>query len=162
MISYALRANYNWKNRYYLTGTVRWDGSSKFAEGNRWGCFPSVAVAWRASEEEFVKKIDWISNLKLRLSYGITGNNDGIGSFATQQTVAGPVYYPFGTTYYNGYYPSSVVNKDLKWEKSHEWNIGFDFGFLRDRIRGSFDWYNKKSVDLLYKVQLRSKLVAVQ
>ena len=154
MISYALRANYNWKNRYYLTGTVRWDGSSKFAEGNRWGCFPSVAVAWRASEEEFVKKIDWISNLKLRLSYGITGNNDGIGSFATQQTVAGPVYYPFGTTYYNGYYPSSVVNKDLKWEKSHEWNIGLDFGFLRDRIRGSFDWYNKKSVDLLYKVQL--------
>ncbi|MBR7048571.1 MAG: TonB-dependent receptor [Prevotella sp.] len=154
MISYAFRANYNWKNRYYLTGTIRWDGSSKFAEGNRWGCFPSVAAAWRITEENFMKNVEWVSNLKFRLSYGITGNNDGIGSYATQQTVSGPVYYPFGATYYNGYYPSSVVNKELQWEKSHEFNVGLDFGFLRDRIRGSIDWYNKKSTDLLYKVQL--------
>ena len=154
MISYALRANYGLLDRYLLTATVRWDGSSKFAKDNRWGAFPSVAFAWRASEEEFLKKIDWLSNLKLRLSYGVTGNNDGITNYATQQTVSGPIYYPYGTVYSQGFYPSSIVNKDLKWEKSHEINFGVDFGFLNNRINGSVDIYQKTSKDLLYEVAL--------
>lgn len=153
LMSYALRANYTYKGRYMLTGTVRWDGSSKFAKGNRWGAFPSAAAAWRISEESFMKQINWISNLKLRVSYGVTGNNS-VGNYATQITVAGPVFYPFGSAYNQGTYPSGIVDKDLKWEKAHEINIGLDFGFFSERIRGNIDWYNKKSTDLLYAVKL--------
>ena len=155
MISYALRANYTYAGKYMATATIRWDGSSKFADGHRWGSFPSFALAWRASEEEFLKKIDWLSNLKFRLSYGVTGNNSGINNYATQQTVASGVnYYPFGGTYYSGYYPSGVVDKLLTWEKSHELNFGVDFGFLNNRISGSIDIYNKTSKDLLFDVTL--------
>ena len=155
MISYAFRANYTYAGKYMATATIRWDGSSKFADGHRWGSFPSFALAWRASEEEFLKKIDWLSNLKYRLSYGVTGNNSGISNYATQQTVAGGVnYYPFGGTNYSGYYPSGVVDKLLTWEKSHELNFGVDFGFLNNRISGSIDIYNKTSKDLLFNVTL--------
>ena len=154
MISYAFRLNYGYKSRYLLTATVRRDGSSKFAKDNRWGTFPSVAAAWRISEEAFAQKLSWLSNLKLRLSYGVTGNNDGIGNFATQQTVSGPVFYPYGSDYSNGFYPSSIVNKDLKWETSTEYNAGIDFGFFGGRINGSVDVYQKTSKDLLYSVAL--------
>ena len=154
MISYAFRLNYGYKSRYLLTATVRRDGSSKFTKDNRWGTFPSVALAWRASEEAFLQKVNWLSNLKLRLSYGVTGNNDGIGNYATQQSVSGPVFYPFGPDYSNGFYPSSIVNKDLKWETSTEYNAGIDFGFLGGRINGSVDVYQKTSKDLLYSVAL--------
>jgi TonB-linked SusC/RagA family outer membrane protein len=154
MVSYAFRANYNWKNRYYFTGTVRWDGSSKFDKDYRWGSFPSLALAWRITEEDFMQNAKWISNLKLRLSYGVTGNNTGVGNYDTQQTVSGPVYYPFNGSYVQGYYPSSIVDKLLQWEKSTEYNAGLDFGFLRDRITGSVEVYQKTSKDLLYEVQL--------
>ena len=155
MTSYALRANYGYKDRYLLTATIRWDGSSKFAKDNRWGCFPSVAAAWRITEEPFMAKTaNWLSNLKLRLSYGLTGNNAGITAYATQQTVSGPDYYPFGTSYSQAYYASSIVNKDLKWETSKEFNAGLDFGFLGGRINGTIDVYRKTSEDLLYQVQL--------
>ena len=154
MVSYALRLNYGWKSRYLLTATVRRDGSSKFAKGNRWGTFPSVALAWRITEEPFMQKASWLSNLKLRLSYGVTGNNDGIGNYATQQTVSSPIIYPFGSYYSTGYYPSSIVNKDLKWETSTEYNAGIDFGFIGGRINGSVDVYQKTSKDLLFEVQL--------
>ena len=152
LVSYAFRANYTYKGKYMATATVRRDGSSKFAEGNRWGSFPSFALAWRASEESFLQT-DWLSNLKLRLSYGVTGNNS-VGNYATRQFLSSPVYYPFAGTYTQGFYPSSPVNKELKWEMSHEFNIGVDFGFLNERIRGSIDWYTKKSTDLLYNVEL--------
>jgi TonB-linked SusC/RagA family outer membrane protein len=154
MISYAFRANYNWKNRYYFTGTVRWDGSSKFDKDYRWGSFPSLALAWRITEEDFMQNYKWISNLKLRLSYGVTGNNKGVDNYATQQTISSPIYYPLNGTYAQGYYPSSIVDKLLQWEKSTEYNAGLDFGFLRDRITGSVEVYQKNSKDLLYKVQL--------
>ena len=155
MISYALRANYSYKGRYMLTGTVRWDGSSKFADGHRWGSFPSFAAAWRISEEDFMESTkDWLSNLKLRLSYGVTGNNDGVGNFATQQTVATGHYYPFGGVHFNGAYPSGVVDKLLSWESSTEYNAGFDFGFFNNRVSGTFDVYQKEATDLLYDVQL--------
>ena len=154
MISYALRANYNWKSRYLLTATVRWDGSSKLTKDERWGCFPSVAAAWRITEEPFMQKVDWLSNLKLRLSYGVTGNNTGIGNFETQQTVAGPVYYYLNGAYQKGFYPSGIVNTILQWETSHEINAGLDFGFLKGRISGTLDVYQKTSKELLFDVKL--------
>lgn len=155
MISYALRANYNWKNRYLLTATIRWDGSSKFTKDERWGCFPSVAAAWRITEEPFMAPTaNWLSNLKLRLSYGKTGNNSGIGNFDTQQTVAGPLYYYLDQAWQKGFYPSGIVNSILKWETSTEYNAGIDFGFLGGRINGSIDIYQKTSKELLFDVPL--------
>ena len=154
MISYALRANYSLMDRYLLTATIRWDGSSRFADGNRWGSFPSFAFAWRASEEKFLKDVDWLSNLKFRFSYGVTGNCTGIGDYATRTSVEASNIYALDGKYLQGYVPSGIVDKNLKWEKSHEWNIGVDFGFLRNRINGSVDWYSKTSTDLLYQVTL--------
>lgn len=153
LISYALRLNYSYKGKYMITGTVRTDGSSKFADGHRWGWFPSIAAAWRLSEESWLKT-DWLDNLKLRLSYGVTGNNSGIGNYATMTTGSGPNYYAFGNALANGYYPSGVVNRALSWETSNEVNLGLDFGFLGNRINGSVDFYNKLSKDLLYEREL--------
>lgn len=154
LMSYALRANYSYKGRYMATATVRWDGSSKFAKENRWASFPSMALAWRISEEKFMEQSkEWLSNLKLRLSYGMTGNNS-VGDYATMLTLGGPTYYPFGNTYYQGMYPNGVIDRDLKWEKSEEYNIGLDFGFINERIRGTVDLYRKESSDLLYSVKL--------
>lgn len=154
MMSAALRANYSYAGRYMVTATVRADGSSKFAKGHRWGFFPSVALAWRMSEEAWMQEVNWLTNLKWRLSYGMTGNNSGIGNYATIQSVAGPIYYPFGGSYATGYYPNAIIDPNLTWEKSAEWNAGLDFGFLRDRITGTIDFYNKVSSDLLYSVEL--------
>ncbi len=161
MLSWAARVAYNYKGRYYFTGTIRWDGSSRFAEGNRWGSFPSLALAWRISEESFMEKTkSWLSNLKLRLSYGVTGNNS-IGNYATQAVAAGgSIYYGFGTPVagvYPGsypYYPGAIVNKNLTWEKTTEINGGIDFGFLNGRINGSIDVYSRKANDLLAARQL--------
>ena len=154
MTSYALRLNYGYKGRYLLTATIRRDGSSKFTKDTRWGTFPSAAAAWRISEEPFMQKYDWLSNLKLRLSYGVTGNNTGIGSYDTQQTLSDPIFYPFGSSYNQGYTASKIVNKDLKWETSTEYNAGLDFGFFGGRINGSVDVYQKTSKDLLFEVKL--------
>ncbi len=155
LMSFALRGNYTLLGRYMVTATIRWDGSSKFASGHRWGAFPSAALAWRLSEEPFMEKTrKWLSNAKVRLSYGVTGNNAGIGNYDTQQTISSSIYYPFGSSWYTGFYPSGVVDALLNWEKSHEFNIGLDFGFLNERIRGSVDWYTKTSKDLLYSVNL--------
>lgn len=154
MMSWALRANYSYAGRYMITATVRGDGSSKFAKGHQWGYFPSVALAWRMSEESWMQEATWLTNLKWRLSFGMTGNNAGIGNYATIQTSAGPIYYPFGGSYSTGYYPNAIVDPNLTWEKSQEWNAGLDFGFVRDRITGTIDFYNKVSSDLLYSVEL--------
>ena len=149
MMSYALRLNYSYKGKYMFTGTVRTDGSSKFLKDSRWGWFPSAALAWRISEEDFMKNISWIDNLKLRLSYGVTGNNTVSGHY-NSVGVSGPNIYAFGSVVANGYYPSGVINADLKWEKSYETNFGIDYGFLNNRINGSIDLYSKTSKDLLY------------
>jgi TonB-dependent starch-binding outer membrane protein SusC len=149
LVSYALRANYSYKGKYMITATVRSDGSSKFADGHRWGTFPSAAIAWRASEEEFLKA-NWLSNLKIRLSYGVTGNNAGIGNYATQTTGDGPNYYAFGTVSAPAYYPSGVVNAALSWESTAETNFGIDFGLFSSRVNGTIDIYNKDSKNLLY------------
>lgn len=150
MISYALRLNYSYKGRYMFTGTVRTDGSSKFLKDKRWGWFPSAAVAWRISEESFLKNVSWIDNLKLRLSYGVTGNNTVAKNYNTVG-VTSPNSYAFGSNVAYGYMPDGVVNAGLQWEKSHEINLGLDFGFLRNRINGSIDIYQKNATDLLYE-----------
>ena len=154
MTSYAARLNYGYKGRYMLTATIRRDGSSKFTKNNRWGTFPSAAAAWRISEEPFMEKVDWLSNLKLRFAYGVTGNNTGILNYDTQQTLSSPISYPFGDKYSTGYTASKIVNQDLKWETSTEYNLGVDFGFFGGRINGSIDVYQKTSKDLLFEVKL--------
>ena len=148
MLSWVARINYSFADRYLLTVSSRWDGSSKFAEENRWGMFPSAAFAWRANQEEFLKEADWLSNLKLRLSYGLTGNNASIGAYDTQANADVKYYYNFGSTVANGY-GYNMSNANLKWEKTSEFNVGVDFGFLNNRISGSIDYYYRDSRDLL-------------
>ncbi|MFN8209065.1 MAG: TonB-dependent receptor [Bacteroidales bacterium] len=153
MISYAMRLNYGYKGKYLITATARADGSSRFGttaatRKSKWGTFPSAAIAWRISEEEFMKT-DWLSNLKIRLSYGITGNNSGIDNYATHTTGEGPNYYAFGNKLAPGYFPSGPVNLALTWETSSETNLGFDFGIFEGRISGTLDVYKKDSKNLL-------------
>lgn len=152
MLSYVLRVNYSYQNKYLLTVSSRWDGSSKFSKNDRWGMFPSAALAWRMSEEDFMQSArGWLNNLKLRLSYGVTGNNAGVGAYDTQSLANIKNYYNFGNTIANGY-GYSMANSELTWEKTHELNIGVDFGFLNNRIYGSIDVYNKISKDLLMEM----------
>lgn len=154
LISYYARLNYTFDSRYMLTATVRRDGTSRFNKDNRWGTFPSVALAWRVGEEAFLKDNTVLSNLKLRASYGVTGQQDGIGNYNYL-----PVYtysqtgaeVQFGNQFINTYRPEAYVS-DLKWETTTSWNAGFDFGFLKDRISGSFDFYTRKTEDLLATV----------
>ena len=153
LMSYAFRVNYALMGKYMLTATFRGDGSSKLAPGHKWATFPSVAAAWNIADEAFLQKT-WLNNLKLRVAYGVTGNNKGIGDYASIVGIGGPVRYPFGAGYSDGYYASGIVDTDLGWEKSYEFNVGLDFGFLNNRLTGTIDWYHKKSKDLLYKVNL--------
>jgi len=155
LMSYYGRVNLSYDSRYLLTATVRRDGTSRFSSDTRWGTFPSVALAWNISQEPFLRDSNAVSNLKLRASYGVTGQQDGIGDYNYL-----PVYYS-GTensryigadgTYINTWLPSAYVS-DLKWETTKSWNAGFDFGFLNDRISGSFDYYTRKTEDLLATV----------
>ena len=150
-ISYLGQANYNFKDRYYLTGSFRRDGSSRFGENNQWANFYSVGGSWRISEEPFMDNIGVISNLKVRASYGTSGNA-AIGNFASLGL------YGFGGAY-NGLpasAPSQVPNPDLTWEKQAITNIGLDFGFFNERITGSVEVYNRDSDDLLLNVPISS------
>lgn len=154
LISYYGRANFSYDSRYMLTATVRRDGTSRFNKDNRWGTFPSLALGWRMTEESFLKDNTVLSNLKLRASYGITGQQEGIGNYKYL-----PVYtysqdgaqVQFGDQWYYSYRPKAYVS-DLKWETTTSWNFGFDFGFLKDRITGSFDFYTRQTKDLLATV----------
>lgn len=152
MLSYLGRVNYNLKEKYLLTFSGRIDGSSKFAEGNKYGFFPSGAFAWRASQEEFLKNIEWLSNLKVRTSYGFIGNQ----SISPYQSLAliGPVGQGVfnsasGSEVFTGNEPLSYPNKNLKWETTEQANIGIDFGALDNKITLSADVYLKKTSDLL-------------
>lgn len=149
--SFFGRAIVNFYDKYILTATYRRDGSSRFTEEYRWGNFPSAAFAWKLNEENFIKNVSSISNLKLRLGWGITGQQD-IGSFYPSQ----PTYlasdaqaqYQFGNQFYTTIRPERY-NPNLKWEETETRNIGIDFGFLNDRITGSVDIYEKRTEDLL-------------
>lgn len=145
LVSFAGRLNYSYLGKYMVTATLRADGSSRFAKGNRWGWFPSFAAAWRASEEAFLKdNVSWIDNLKLRLSYGVTGNNN-VNDYVTMNTASGPHYFELNNAAAQGYYTSSLVNTGLVWEKVKEFDLGIDLGVLRNKISLTFDWYNRIS-----------------
>lgn len=154
LLSYYARLNYSYDSRYMLTATVRRDGTSRFSPDNRWGTFPSFALGWRVTEEDFLQDNPVLSNLKLRASYGVTGQQDGIGNYnylpvyTISQTGAEAM---FGTEYHHTFRPEAYVS-DLKWETTTSWNVGFDFGFLDDRITGSFDYYTRQTKDLLATV----------
>ena len=151
LISYAARLNYSFKDRYLLTLTNRWDGSSLLAE--KWGSFPSAAVGWKISEESFMKNIEAISALKLRASYGFTGNNK-VQPYGTLNALNQQVYYDFGGTPANGWLPNSLANTALRWEKTREFNVGIDFELYNGRIYGTVDVYDRLSDDLLMQQSL--------
>ncbi len=151
LISFYGRANYNFKGKYLATASLRRDGSSRFGENNKWGLFPSAALAWRVIEESFMKNQKLISNLKLRLGYGVTGNQE-IGNYNSLATLsAGNVKYMFGGKVVTAVGPDQYYNPDLKWESTSQLNFGIDFGFLDSRIFGSIDFYKKNTSDLLLR-----------
>jgi TonB-linked SusC/RagA family outer membrane protein len=154
LLSFMGRVNYSFKDRYLLTLTGRYDGSSRLADGNKWDFFPSAALAWRINEEAFLYEADWLSNLKLRLSWGNSGNT-AIAEYATQGALGRYVYY-FGTTEQSamGYLPTELPNNRLGWERTEEYNAGIDFGFLNNRINGSVDGYIRNTHDLLMQRNL--------
>jgi TonB-linked SusC/RagA family outer membrane protein len=151
------RLNYNYLDKYLLTFTMRADGSSKFAEGNRWGYFPSVAAAWRINDEPFLRGVDLLSNLKLRLSYGTAGNNR-IGNDMWKMlytTSDGDKPYFIDEERQNQLVPGgTIANPDLKWETTYTRNAGLDFGFFNNRISGSFDAYYNTTKDLLIRANI--------
>ena len=151
MMSYVGRINYGLMDRYLLTASLRYDGSSRLSEGNKWALFPSAAIAWRITEEDFAKNLDWLSNLKLRFSYGQAGNTNSVSPYASEGTISGSVYYPFGTSTSVGNLPANIANPMLTWERTSEYNVGLDFGFLNQRIAGNIEYYNRTTNDLLMK-----------
>lgn len=144
LVSAAARVNYTYKDRYMVTATARADGSSRFIKDKRWGWFPSAAVAWRMSQEDFLKDVNWLDNLKFRLSYGITGNNN-VGDYATSSSASGPSYAVIGGQEVQGYYPNGLIDQYLIWEKIKEFDLGVDFGAFQNRIGLTADFYRRVS-----------------
>lgn len=159
LISDFGRVNYNFKDKYLLQASIRRDGSSVFGANNEWGYFPSVGAAWRINQEEFMKGQNIFTDLKLRASYGVTGNSGGIGAYTSKL-----IYGITGTYYNNGvqaaaYGPIQGSNPDLQWEEVATTNIGLDFGILNGKLTGSIDWYNKNTTGMLFNYSVSPSLV---
>lgn len=155
LLSYLARVNYRFNNKYYLTGSIRADGSSRFGKNNRYGYFPSGSAAWRLSQEGFLKDVKWLSDMKIRASYGITGNNN-IGDYSAIGIMEN-ANYVLGTgtgNVVNGAAQKSFSNADLTWEKTHQTDIGFEMSVLDSRLSLSFDLYYRKTTDLLLNVDI--------
>nr|WP_044137945.1 TonB-dependent receptor [Bacteroides oleiciplenus] len=150
LVSVFGRLSYNFNERYLFTGTLRADGSSKFARGNQWGYFPSASAAWRISEEAFMEDLNFLQNLKLRVGYGTSGNNNiDNNMYATDY---GSGHYGYNGTDFITYVPGTTLgNPDLKWEKTTTANVGLDLSILNSRVNLSLDWYNNESSNLLIK-----------
>lgn len=155
LLSYYARLNWSFDSRYLLTATVRRDGTSRFSKNTRWGTFPSVALAWRISEEPFLRNVEAVNDLKLRASYGVTGQQDGIGNYNYLPTywagTSNVQYIGSDGKYVNTFLPSAYVS-DLRWETTKSFNVGLDWAFLDNRIQGSVDWYSRKTEDLIATV----------
>ncbi len=155
LIAFFGRISYDYEGKYLATASLRYEGSSKFGSNNKWGYFPAVSAGWRISEEWFMKDIEWISDLKIRADYGVTGNQnfDNYRSLATYGG-AGQAYYD--GRYYQGWAPDRNTNPNLKWEKGKNWNIGLDFSLFKNILAGSFNYFNRTQQDLLgdYNVPL--------
>ncbi|MDX9773324.1 MAG: TonB-dependent receptor [Bacteroidales bacterium] len=158
LVSFFGRVNYTLMDKYLVTVTVREDGSSRFAKNNRWGLFPSVALAWKINDEDFLKNVQAVTNLKLRLGWGITGQQDIGNDYPAQalyREASEGSYYPIGGVFLPTLRPDAY-DPDIKWEETTTMNIGIDFGFLKDRITGSVDLYNRVTDDLLNSVTVSS------
>lgn len=156
LASYLGRLNYIYKDRYLFTLTARADGSSKFGANNKWSFFPSFAMAWRASEEAFLREVDWLSNLKVRASYGKTGNQniDNYKSLA----MLGTMNYALGGVLNSGVGPNNIPNPDLKWETTASTDVGLDIGLFNNRLSLVVDYYYKKTTDLLWNISTPSSV----
>ena len=160
MMSGFFRVNYNYKYKYYLTGSFRADGSSKFPSSNRWGYFPSAGFSWNINREDWLKDKTWLSNAKFRASWGLTGNNrtttpyDYYSQIATLPGNPDSYDYVFGGNIVSGYYPSNMSNENLKWETTEQYNVGLDFSAFESRIKLTFDWYLKNTRDLLLQATI--------
>jgi TonB-linked SusC/RagA family outer membrane protein len=151
--SYAVRLNYSFKDKYLLTASTRWDGSSVLSEGNKWQSFPSVALGWKISKESFLANSSVVSDLKLRASLGYTGN-DNVAPYTSQALLNQQTFYANGANVVSGWQTENLANQALTWEKTREINLGLDFGFLKNRISGSVDVYDRLSEKLIYKQEL--------
>jgi TonB-dependent starch-binding outer membrane protein SusC len=154
------KVDYSYDDRYILSATVRRDGSSNFGPNYRYGTFPAGSAAWRVSNEDFMKSVSWVNDLKLRAGYGATGNQN-IPSFqflkTYQQSVVASSYPIGGSALASGIWTNSYDNPNIKWEELKSWNVGLDFTLFSNKIDGSFDWYNRKTSDMLYPVPLLSQ-----
>ena len=155
LIAFFGRVSYDWKGKYLFTASIRHEGSSKFGANNKWGNFPAVSAGWRISEEKFMKEIKWISDLKIRGDFGVTGNKD-FGSYNSLNTMTGFGYYFYNGKYFQVWGPSKNVNPNLKWEKGKNWNVGVDFALFNNKVSGSINYFNRRQQDLLgnYKVSV--------
>lgn len=157
LASFLGRISYNFDEKYLFTANVRYDGSSRFAPGHRWGCFPSASAAWRISNEEFMSETrDWMDDWKIRMGYGLTGNQGGIGNYAYLASMGGSKVLPTEDNSYPGMAirPNSAANPELTWEKTTQVNIGTDFSAFNSRLMLTLDAYYKKTTDLLLTVAL--------
>ncbi len=156
MVSWFARVNYDFAGKYLLEANIRSDASSRFAKGHRWGYFPSFSGAWRISEESFMENTKgWLSMLKIRASWGQLGNQDALTDYyPALNTYNIGATYPFGGALNSGYYQSDYRLNTISWEKSTSWGIGVDFGFLNNKITGSLDYYNRKTENILMKVEV--------
>ncbi|KQO20975.1 SusC/RagA family TonB-linked outer membrane protein [Flavobacterium sp. Leaf82] len=154
--SYAVRLNYTFRDKYLLTASNRWDGSSVLSEDNKWQNFPSVALGWKISKESFLENNTVISDLKLRASLGYTGN-DNVAPYTSQALLNQQTFYANGANVVSGWQSENLANQQLTWEKTRELNFGLDYGFLKNRISGSVDVYDRLSDKLIYKQQLPSE-----
>jgi TonB-linked SusC/RagA family outer membrane protein len=153
LASFFSRVDYNYAGKYYLEGSIRVDGSSKFGRNNKWGYFPAVSASWRIKEENFLKDVHAISDLKFRTSYGITGNQTGINDFAARGLWSGSYGYPDNSTGDQpGTGPQQLANPDLKWEKTSQANAGIDLGLFNGRINLTADVYYKYTTDVLLQL----------
>lgn len=152
LMSYFTRLQYNYRDKYLLTGSIRRDGYSKFGRNSKWGFFPSFSAGWRLSEEAFMEPlVDVVNNVKLRYSWGVTGNNNLPGNYPAVG-VLGISNYSYGGQQIIGYAPSSITNSELGWEQTSASNVGLDLGFFNNRITTSIEYYYKKTKDLLLQV----------
>ncbi|QDK79937.1 TonB-dependent receptor [Spirosoma sp. KCTC 42546] len=152
LLSYLARVNYNYKSKYYITASIRTDGSSRFGSENKYGVFPSTALAWRISDEDFLKNSPFVSELKLRTSYGQTGNNN-IGNF-DQYATLNYEKYTYGGAAVGGFAPGRLANPNLTWEKQQQVNFGIDFSILKRRIGLTVDHFRSRNTDLLLNVNI--------
>lgn len=151
LLSYLARANYNYQGKYFLSASIRRDGSSRFGSNNKWGSFPAVSAGWVLSEETFLKKVNAVSFLKIRGSYGLVGNNN-IGNYTQYATVTGSVNSPFNNNTNSGVAVTNLGNTQLGWENTRELDLGLDLGLLGNRIVLTYDYYSKVTSNLLYQL----------